>query len=608
MVGSKWPWRLTLKTRGLKTQRSDSELHCKIIDDGLLQNIPFDESDRILIRLRTGEEGVSFLKNVLPSLGKALDRGLVSGIFRAPTSFARNGELPIFCRSVFLRIFEIDGTLRSTPDLKCIRYLRQLLLLDSKTWEFPTPESCTRAWTAFKQRQRDLEKSLLPNHPVVTLAAEIMQKVLNKLDLDSIIPGHGPGAVAEGLAQDARWNFTYWSKTSEGRYPWRMHGTPYLCPLLSRRPPLKEGLTTRVVLVPKDYRGPRLISVEPQVHQYLQQGQMRAIYKYVARSSFLRRSIRFEDQTLSQMRARTSVDDGTFTLDLSEASDRLSAVVVWKLFSRLPRLRRALFATRTPFATYQGERVRLRCFAPMGSATCFPVETLCFYSLALASAKYAQTCVLGRHAANSWSWRNLANQVTVFGDDIIAPDFCREILLGTLESLGCVPNMDKTCFETSFRESCGAEWFGRDSVTIIRNRRVPFGHLSISDVPDIVALQRKFFLADLHCCASYLLGLARKLFPVPIVGRYDESEPDFLVGDDFNQPYVTRWNSSLFRLEARAVFVTSSDDAWDSSYDVGRLLAHHCFTRIDRVSRRDRKVKTGWRPRVSSLFGKREGS
>lgn len=587
-----------MKTRGLKTQRSLTELHCKIIDDGCLRSIPFEDSDRALIRLRTGEEGVSFLKVTLPLLGKALDRGLISGTFRCTPAFTRNQSLPVFCHKVFLKIFTAEtGDLLRSPDVECIRFLRQLLLLDSKTWEFPTPESCEAAWKAFKQRQRDLERPL-KDHPVLAIAAEVLKKVLNKLDLHSIVPGHGPGAVAEGIAQDARWGFSYWSKTSERVYPWRMHGTPYLCPLLSRRPPLKGGLTTRVVLVPKDFRGPRLISVEPQVHQYLQQGQMKKIYDFVGRSSFLRRSIRFEDQSLSQERSRTSVDDGTFTLDLSEASDRLSAVAVWKLFSRLPRLRRQLFATRTSFAQFKGERVRLRCFAPMGSATCFPVETLCFYALAFASARYIE---------KDWSWRSLADNITVFGDDIIAPDFCRDVLLGTLQEIGCVPNMDKTCFETSFRESCGAEWFGRDSVTIVRNRRVPFGHLTIDDVPDIVSLQRKFFSARLLCTASYLKDLAREIFPVPISSTYYEEEPDFLIGDDFNQPFPVRFNRDLQRLEARVVYTTSSADDWDPRLGLERLLAAHCFSRIDRVSRRDRKIKTGWRQQIPTAW-KAEGS
>jgi hypothetical protein len=568
---------LNFRSKVLKSQRSLSELHLTIIDDARLCNIPFCDADKQFISRETDRLGVSFLKVTLPTLGKALDAGLSSGQFICPVGTARSErELPLLGKDVFIRIFSDEGVLLKRADVECIRWLRQLLLLSSKMWEYPTPASSDLAWRSFVARQEDLLKVKFQyDHPVLELAAAHLGRVLKYLDLSTITPGHGPGAVAESLEKDERWEFSYWPSLAEKRYPFRMHGAFSLCPLICRRPPLLGGLTTRVVLVPKDFRGPRLISVEPVANQYLQQGQMRAIYSYIARNRFLSRSIRLEDQSFSQMRAKTSVNDGTFTLDLSDASDRLSVSLVWKLFSKLPNLRRQLFSTRTPFATYHGERVRLACFSPMGSAVCFPVETLCFYALAFASCRFVMP-----HMKSTL----LADQITVFGDDIILPEICRDVIIGTLLAVGCSPNTSKTCYLTSFRESCGAEWYGSSDITIIRNRSVPYGHLTINDVPSLVTLQRSFFSRGMSRTASLLAKWCRDIFPVPFRHNLFDDEPWYLGGYGDNSPCAFRWNKDLHRLEAKVVREFSHTRNWLPSVQYGRLLARLIGADFDRVS------------------------
>jgi len=270
-----------------------------------------------------------------------------------------------------------------------------------------------------------------------------------------------------------------------------------------------ENSTTRVCLVPKDFRGPRLISAESVVTQYLQQGQMSLLMRRIGTNGLLRKSIKLEDQTFNQYCALESYDQDRVTLDLSNASDTVSCTLVWYLLSGVPDLRRCLFATRSQFATYRGKKERIVAFAPMGSAVCFPIETLVFWSLAMSACKEDPVF---RHE----SWDEIAQQVAVFGDDIIVPRTTLNFLTNTLISVGCEPSMSKTCWKTPFRESCGSEWFNNQDVSIIRNRRIY--HVKQKDTTaeyyELLRLSRGFFSRQWYSSASLLANWAGKIHPI----------------------------------------------------------------------------------------------
>lgn len=561
-------------------------LQCDVILDGFDHGIPFSELDIRLIADRYEKEGSSFGKVTLPQLGRALDAGLVTGRFQPPLGWRLTEDtvLPQFCSRVFQNIFEPNGDLKVTASSRYIRFLRQLLSLNGKMWCYPTPSQSTSAWQAFVARQARLATFRIPKgHPVVERAKKLLGLVLRDLDLSVLLPGHGPGAVAERLDQERRWEFDYWPARADRVYPYWMYGIPnelYYDGFNSIKH--VKNLSTRVVLVPKDFRGPRLISVEPVANQYLQQGQMRAMYSYVARHKILSKSIDFLDQTKNQEAARWAYSQDAATLDLSDASDNLSATLVWYLLSDLPHLRRQLFATRTPFATFNGERIRLTAFSPMGSAVCFPIETLVFWALSIASVRLTIT---------SESLEYLSEYVRVFGDDIIVPSYTMQPLIGTLQDLGMSPNAHKTCIETPFRESCGTDWWNGESVTIVRNRHLD-QRLDVNDVPDAVHLQRNFRLAGLHRLADHVFSLVRQVFPVPSVDTISDAYPEFLIGtaDSVGR---TRWNSRYHVAEARTLCYSSSSTDW-SHTGVGRLLARLLSVQSDRVPRRDLRVCQRW--------------
>lgn len=504
--------------------------------DGVDDGVPFHSKDLLLLSERIIEEGTSFVYSTLPLLGRALDNGLVTGSVQTPSNFRLKGKtaLPVLFYSCFSRVFEDSGSIRSNPCVTTIFYLRQMLLLDSKFITEPTKEQQQSAYRSFCDRQNSLRKVRLPiGHPVIEIAKRLLTKYLKRLDISSIQPGHGPGAVAEGFNRFEKWDFRNWPAKAERFYPFLEYGTPSLLASLSRGSaiPLVRNLTTKCCLVPKDFRGPRLISAESTATQYLQQGQMRAIMRYIENHPVLSKSIRLRDQTHNRKMCKTAYDNGLATLDLSNASDTVSCVLVWELLSGLPKLRRYLFSTRSDWISFEGKRQKIIAFSPMGSAVCFPIETLVFWSLTMASLKLVRPQYRGNRAsfkseACSIPDTVLASEVAVFGDDIIVPEEALPILTQTLSDIGCEPNMSKTCWRTPFRESCGSEWYKQSDVAIIRNRRLSYDVRNhISSVPVICDLQRKFFLKGLWKTANLLSAWVHNIYPVPELSIFHFTEP-----------------------------------------------------------------------------------
>jgi hypothetical protein len=104
--------------------------------------------------------------------------------------------------------------------------------------------------------------------------------------------------------------------------------------------------------------------------------------------------------------------------------------------------------------------IRLRKFVTMGNACTFPVESLIFLSIAIAT-------VLTHRGLRGTpkQIRQLAGQVAVFGDDIVIPTDCRELFVEALEILDFKVNAHKSYWSGNFRESCGVDAFRGVNVT-----------------------------------------------------------------------------------------------------------------------------------------------
>jgi hypothetical protein len=624
----------------LNSQFRATELHLAIMDDGVARGVPFLDRDRQTLISRSKSEGSSFIYVTLPSFGRAVDRGLVTGTFKSPSGFSlyKETQLPKFLRSVLCTVFSDDGSLLEQPNIDSIFFLRQLLLINGKVVKHPSKEEEEKAVRGFEERQQSLRGCFIPkDHPVLNLACAIIGRTLSRLDLTDIIPRHGPGVVHEGLDRDEKWDFRYWPLQANRFYPFYEYGVQSLEHLRtkSNNVVFLNRFITKVCLVPKDFRGPRLISAEMSAMQYLQQGQMRAMMSYIESHPLLRLSIRLQDQTFNQYAAWKSWENDSFTLDLSDASDTVSLPLVWFLFSRVPQLRRLLCSTRSYGATFNGRIIRLSAFAPMGSATCFPVETLVFWAITLASLHLHR---YGNRLRGNRALSELCTEVRVFGDDIIAPQMCRETLVSTLLSVRCKPNMDKTCWATPFRESCGTEWFRGISVSITRNKGYTYDAIDkFAHVPTLSDLQRRLFVAGLVKAAEVVRRWTESIRPLALVpfwgnhasiridagrlfwGKLEQTDPvsfrnwsleyagrcDYcLFAESGSLPRLRmRYNPALQRIEVRTTISRQRNRRWGSE-GYPRLMARLLSDSSDRVATGDCKVSIAWRvlPRGSWSF------
>lgn len=641
----------------LKSQFRHLELHLALVGDGIARGLPFTKQDTLSLTARFEAEGSSFFNVTLPLLGRAVDAGLVCGIFTCPMAFkvSKGSRLPQLFNDVFKTVFDSQGNLLSEPNVIAIFMIRQICLLQSKFVTEPTKEQEEKTVKSFRDGQIALRAVRLnTDDPTLRIAQAILGYALKRLNLSRINPGHGPGAVHEKRDKEERWDFTYWSARANKVYPYHEYGVQSLNHLRekSNKVIFLDKMMTRIALVPKDFRGPRLISVEMSAMQYLQQGQMHSMMDYIESHALLKQSIRMRDQTFNQLAAQRAYENDHATLDLSNASDTVSLPLFWFLFAKVPKLRRLLCHTRSDFASSNGELIRLCAMSPMGSAVCFPIETLVFWSLSLATMYRATNC--DHRDLDRGVLFELSSSLRVFGDDIIIPRVNLEPLMSTLRSVGCIPNMSKTCSVTPFRESCGTEWFRDVPVSITRNKKVRLHENDKLDQhPFYVDLQQRFFEAGLHKSAELISRWTQAIACVPVrllsnVGRglstgsrqffvfrrqrkdigiplldslYFESceevaRCDFapcLYGHDdlIDRRVRLRWNKALQRVEFRVpCFYQTARDWRNGGY--ARLLARLCSVAFDRVAMRDRKVHFAWRAlpvgayRVIDMFPNRE--
>jgi len=259
--------------------------------------------------------------------------------------------------------------------------------------------------------------------------------------------------------------------------------------------------------------------------QYMQQGLKRCFMDAYERDNLLPRIIGFRDQTPNQRLALTgSMNGKTATLDLSEASDRVSNQLVRTMTDLWPHLSAALDATRSRLADVPGHGViRLAKYASMGSALCFPIEAMVFTTLIFMGIQESLNVTMTRKDIESF-----ADSVQVYGDDLIVPVEHVHTIVRTLQHFGAVVGTDKSFWTGRFRESCGKEYFNGTDVSLVRVRQVlPSTMADVDGVIATVELRNQFYEHGYWQTVAWLdeqLEVLMRHFPYvspssPVLGR-----------------------------------------------------------------------------------------
>jgi len=465
--------------------------------------------DHKMVLVRSKHEGLSFLTITLPNFGKDFQKSLDQGYVDRNRfqGFSWTAGLPRFLGGFLDLVFDRDsGVILDSPDIDAILAIRQLTLMFSKIL-LPCSDARVRgAMSDYVQCEQDIrvsDASLSSDDlsDFKRISSLLFASAFSAMDSDiyygKAVPKHGPGATADKLRGNAKYNQRTWTSRLESVFPFGDNIFPSSSyydefDSVDILEPDQE-LPVKVTPVPKTLKTPRIIAIEPAAMQYSQQAVLEVMLKYLGRDDFLSKLIGFDDQTPNQRMASIGSRTGNLaTLDLSEASDRVSNQHVRALFSNHPHLHGAVEATRSRKADVPGfGLVRLSKFASMGSALCFPVEAMVFLTLVFLGIERELNTPVTRQIIS-----DLTSEVRIYGDDIIIPRRFVRSVVHVLELFGAQVNMDKSFWTGRFRESCGKDYYDGFDVSYVKVRRMfPAHRKHVSEVISLVSLRNQLYFA-----------------------------------------------------------------------------------------------------------------
>lgn len=544
---------------------------------------------------RAGAEGNSYRITELGGLGRDLTRGFTAPLKITGRFHKKSGsQLPAFLNRAWSAIFNDDGTLRNIVDAEAVSALNQLTKVFSKMSDALDPRaidekleaeaydklaaqqlSLRETWESFDESRVPLGMRISIGE-ILSRASILVKRVLwhnnqgNPRDLE---PEHGSGASACRTSVADRWtNRPRYCPILDKVWPY----SEYMCAsvhhmseldlqvnyasnaeyLGSRTGPgwgLAEGevvRVSRIIAVPKDFRGPRIISAEPRELMWYQKGLQKKFYWIIESNPDTRGLVNFTDQTLNQELARiASVREwiklcsakptgGAQTpldrisaeyadslvdfasMDLSNASDGIAWDLVVRLFPA--DWVEALAAVRTGQGVLQYPddsetcSIQYAMHAPMGSAVCFPVMALCLWSILTA---ITPPHLLGRDPILNEDGRA---PIWVYGDDIVLPSELVPVASEVLTMLGLTVNMNKTFTRGPFRESCGHEYVHGQQVQPVYLRVTPEDNNA--GVAGLCTFSNQLWLKYGNSCN--IPELIHDWFPtVPALGIGDQPNP-----------------------------------------------------------------------------------
>lgn len=561
-----------------------------LADASTMCNTSMDR-DLKTIRSRVKTEGLSFFTITLPAFAKGFERCLElehidPSLFPAFSKLKKGskGLIPKFLSGIVSMVFDPrDGTLRNDASIEAIDAVRQICLAFNKLTKECTNARKLKAIRAFKQCEEDLASIRLDTwshygdfRSVARICfGRMFASVQENLFANNLVPRHGPGAVVEKLSGNAKFSNRTWTKRIERAMSADNYVFSNSEAWLTGHESLSfldknEEKPVRVIFVPKTAKTPRVIAIEPVYMQYTQQAFLSAFVDGIESDPLLGRSIHFTDSSINSSLARkASIDKSYATLDLSEASDRVHAALVVALFGSNTGLRNAVFACRSAKAKLpNGEIITLKKFASMGSALCFPIESMVFFTLCV----LAGLRVRGKPVSLPYI-RDVASQITVFGDDLIVPVAWSEMCINMIESVGLRVNRSKSFSNGSFRESCGTDAYKGHLVTPVYIRSVmPTTRHDTEGLLSTVASANLFYKKGYWKTANYMRLFIEDLFGfLPHVG-----EDSTVVGwkSFMNYYSVERWNNQLSRFEIFGLTVKSRTKK-DIINGYDRLLRFH---------------------------------
>jgi len=563
---------------------------------------------------RVENEGLSFLTITLPTFSAELEKALKNekvGSASFP-GFAKRGCLPEFLSGFTRLIFDLrTGQLLLVPNIQAIRCVRQITLLFKRIELECTKERTAQAYAKYMQCEKDIRQhdtsyigSALQTDfrkAARMMFMDLFCNIENNLYAQNMTPKHSKGSTADRLIGNDKYRQLEWPMRLQNVVPWdsallpspRWSAEDY--PVILLEPGQERPV--RVIPVPKTLKTPRLIAMEPTCMQYVQQGILRLFDEQGPLCHTYWSLCQNVHQEPNQRSAKQgSSKNDLATLDLSEASDRVSYQHVRDLLYDHPLLTEFVDACRSRKADVPGYGViRLAKFASMGSSLCFPFEAMVFATICLMGCAAARAVSLDPHFI-----KKMRGKVRVYGDDIIVPVDCAITVKSFLESFGYQVNSSKSFWTGKFRESCGKEYYDGVDVSIVRVRReFPQYRMDVDELVSTVELHNHFYEAGWFSTAEHIKQ-AIKNCKVPEIPYGVSSVIGFW---DYSPSLKVKWHPTLHKPLIKAL----QKDSYQPPNGVDGVLAlmkffverglvdplpQRAYERSGRA--RNARIKTGW--------------
>lgn len=565
--------------RGLKSTSSGGNLKSNVSDLlEVAQSIYLDACARCIadvsdlrdlktMRSRVEREGVSFLTITLPQFAKDFERSLANG-YIDPTffrSFKKNGSIPAFLQGMIGRLFDKEtgrindessgNSVSDHPSL--VDSVRQVCLAFKKL-ELPCTLRREHAAIAnFVDIERSFQEFVLSEEDAEEFQRVsfcLWNRVIQHLRVDMLRLRHGPGNTADRILGNQKFHWRTWHERLEPYFPLLDSAysvSAFESEVLQMVSFVQEDqeLPVRVTTVPKTLKGPRVIAMEPSCMQYAQHGIQDVLQDAIESHRISKGHVNFRDQSINRSLALDSSSTGRLaTIDLSDASDRVPRSLALSMFDSNPDLRDAIDACRSTRALLPDGNVLspLQKFASMGSALCFPVEAMYFYTICVKA--------LLRHQNLPVTFGNcfiVSRDVYIYGDDILVPSIYANIVLEELQKYNCKPNTSKTFWTGKFRESCGMDAYDGTQVTpVYVNTLRPRNKRQASELISWTATSNLFYAKGYWRTAQFMFEkLESVLGDFPYVS---EKSPALGRVSLLGYRSAGRWNSKLHRFEVKA--------------------------------------------------------
>lgn len=511
------------------------------------------------IQSRYEHEGISFLTITLPTfddgLLKSIECGFVTPSFFPAFSRKRGSCLPKFLSGFMDKVFAPCGTLMCDADPDAIFAIRQISRFFKKADMECSKERTKAAIEKYvttdlelkNANSRIIEGQYDKDTYLCRVSSLLVRSLFSDINRNDFRGKHGNGATADRLSRSERVLIREWPIRAEPYFSASHHAIPNFGWLHNLRKVRllreEEERPVKIVAVPKTLKSPRIIAMEPHYMMYMQQACLSIMVSRIESHKLTRNSIRFSDQSVNRESARIeSMKKNRATIDLSEASDRVSLELVKKIFDGV-QLKDFLLACRSTSAQLpDGTSLILEKFASQGSANCFPVEAFVFYCL-IQAAMHERRAERPTHQSIS----RLSRLIDVYGDDLIVPVHDLSCVIDKLEGYGLKVNASKSFSLSNFRESCGGDFYNGYAVKpvylSVDPTRINNPSVRASNIISLVDTSNQFYLLGLWKTCSEIRDHVQNLLT-----------QEFRNGKDFRRQYARALRFRLKRLEKTNVF------------------------------------------------------